>query len=259
MTGAEVDALRLPLKEKLSSVSDLPAHIVAFRGVLAQLTIAGHAPITLDVQLSPPFPCSTSTLCCLLWHTGRLRNIRSRLTPLTSFRNTTTFWPTLTPDLSRGLRKERVRMKWWTETLFTLPTPHHTPNTQSPMQCNNITRNHHNTPNTFYHLPWPWLPTLLRPLTCPHMRRSLLMPLQTRKVLDSKQGKKQGKKGQNQPKEWENGHSLALLSRARPSSTSIVTSMVGWPPTGGHLVMEVTMETLVSSWSLAPPSSPLPC
>jgi hypothetical protein len=34
MTGAEVDALRLPLKKKLSSVFDLPAHIVAFRGVL---------------------------------------------------------------------------------------------------------------------------------------------------------------------------------------------------------------------------------
>jgi hypothetical protein len=31
MTDAEVDALRLPLKKKLSSVSDRPAHIVAFR------------------------------------------------------------------------------------------------------------------------------------------------------------------------------------------------------------------------------------
>jgi hypothetical protein len=63
MTDAEVDALRLPLKKNLSSVSDLPAHIVAFkfRGVLAQLTIAGQAPITLDafrlfLAALSPFP-----------------------------------------------------------------------------------------------------------------------------------------------------------------------------------------------------------
>ncbi len=42
MTGAKVDALRLPLKKKLSAVSDLPAHIVAFRGVLARLATANQ-------------------------------------------------------------------------------------------------------------------------------------------------------------------------------------------------------------------------
>jgi hypothetical protein len=47
---AKVDALRLPLKTKPSSVSDLPAHIVAFRGVLAQLIIAGQAPITITLD-----------------------------------------------------------------------------------------------------------------------------------------------------------------------------------------------------------------
>ena len=31
MTGAEVDALRIPLKKKLTAISDLPRHIVAFR------------------------------------------------------------------------------------------------------------------------------------------------------------------------------------------------------------------------------------
>jgi hypothetical protein len=49
MTGAEVDALRLPLKKKLSVVSDLSAHIVTSRRILAQLATAGQAPLPLDV------------------------------------------------------------------------------------------------------------------------------------------------------------------------------------------------------------------
>ena len=48
MTGAEVDALRLPLKKKLTALADLPAHIVLFRGHLARLTTAGQAPLDLD-------------------------------------------------------------------------------------------------------------------------------------------------------------------------------------------------------------------
>jgi hypothetical protein len=53
MTGAEVDALRLPLKKKLTALADLPAHIVLFRGHLARLTTAGQAPLDLDA--SGPF------------------------------------------------------------------------------------------------------------------------------------------------------------------------------------------------------------
>ena len=49
MTGAEVDTLRLPLKKKLSAVSDLPSHIVTFRGVLARLANAGQATLPFDV------------------------------------------------------------------------------------------------------------------------------------------------------------------------------------------------------------------
>jgi hypothetical protein len=48
MTGADVDTLRQPLKQKLSAVSDLSSHIVAFRGVLARLATAGQAPLELD-------------------------------------------------------------------------------------------------------------------------------------------------------------------------------------------------------------------
>jgi hypothetical protein len=48
MTGAEVDALRLPLKKKLAAIADLPTHIVSFRGHLARLTTAGQAPLVLD-------------------------------------------------------------------------------------------------------------------------------------------------------------------------------------------------------------------
>ncbi len=49
MTGAEVDALRLPLKKKLSAVSDLPSHVVTFRGVLARLANAGQTTLPFDV------------------------------------------------------------------------------------------------------------------------------------------------------------------------------------------------------------------
>jgi hypothetical protein len=48
MPGAEVDALRLPLKKKLWVISDFPAHIVAYRENLAQLATAGQAPLALD-------------------------------------------------------------------------------------------------------------------------------------------------------------------------------------------------------------------
>jgi hypothetical protein len=47
MTGAE-DALHPSLKKKLSSLADLPAHIITFRGHLARLTTAGQAPLVLD-------------------------------------------------------------------------------------------------------------------------------------------------------------------------------------------------------------------
>ncbi len=50
LTGVEVDALRLPLKKKLSALADLPAHIVTFRGQLARLTTAGQAPLALDAH-----------------------------------------------------------------------------------------------------------------------------------------------------------------------------------------------------------------
>jgi hypothetical protein len=48
VTGVEVDLSRLPLKKKLSSLADLPAHIVLFRRHLARLTTAGQAPLDLD-------------------------------------------------------------------------------------------------------------------------------------------------------------------------------------------------------------------
>ncbi len=62
MTGAEVDTLRLPLKKKLFAVSDLPSHIVTFRGVVARLATAGQPLLQLDkwVPFGPhrplPFP-----------------------------------------------------------------------------------------------------------------------------------------------------------------------------------------------------------
>jgi hypothetical protein len=49
MTSAEVDALRLPLRKQLAAISDLPGHIVAFRGTLGRLATVGQAPLALDV------------------------------------------------------------------------------------------------------------------------------------------------------------------------------------------------------------------
>ena len=61
MTGAEVDALRLPLRKKLTAIADLPSHIVAFRGTLGRLTTVGQVPLPLDayrwfLATLSPFP-----------------------------------------------------------------------------------------------------------------------------------------------------------------------------------------------------------
>ena len=61
MTGAEVDALRLPLRKKITAIADLPAHIVAFRGTLGRLTAVGQVPLPLDayrwfLATLSPFP-----------------------------------------------------------------------------------------------------------------------------------------------------------------------------------------------------------
>ncbi len=120
MTGAEVDALRLPLKKNLSAVSNLHSHIVAyFRGVLARFATAGQAPLELDafrlfLATLSSFPMFHQYTLLFMWHTGQLPNKRLRLTLLTSSRNCTKSSPTSTPDLSRvtskGLGKEQARM-----------------------------------------------------------------------------------------------------------------------------------------------------
>jgi hypothetical protein len=86
--------------------------------------------------------------------------------------------------------------------------------------------------------PWPWLLTLPLPhgrwflsLHPPHLpphrppHRPQPLPLQTRKVLDSKATKDRTSKKRRRAALAPT--SLALLSRARSSCTSIVTSMVG--------------------------------
>jgi hypothetical protein len=41
--------LRLPLRKKLTAISDVPGHIVAFRGTLGRLATVGQAPLALHV------------------------------------------------------------------------------------------------------------------------------------------------------------------------------------------------------------------
>jgi hypothetical protein len=45
MMSAEADAQHLPLNKKISAVSNLPAHIVAFNGILARITTAEQTPL----------------------------------------------------------------------------------------------------------------------------------------------------------------------------------------------------------------------
>jgi hypothetical protein len=68
MTGAEVDALHLPLRKKLTAIADLPSHIVAFRGTLGRLTTVDQVPLALDTYrwfLATLSLFPNSTLCCL--------------------------------------------------------------------------------------------------------------------------------------------------------------------------------------------------
>ncbi len=70
MTGAEVDALRLPLRKKLTAISDLPGHIVAFRGTLGRLATVGQAPLPLDIYrwfLATLSPFPVFQQCTLLF------------------------------------------------------------------------------------------------------------------------------------------------------------------------------------------------
>ena len=67
LTGAEVDALRLPLRKKLTAIADLPSHIVAFRGTLGRLTTVGQVPLALDayrwfLATLSPFPVFQPTV-----------------------------------------------------------------------------------------------------------------------------------------------------------------------------------------------------
>ncbi len=61
MVGAEVDALRLPLRKRLAAIADLSSHIVVFRRTLGRLTTVGKVPLALDayrwfLATLSPFP-----------------------------------------------------------------------------------------------------------------------------------------------------------------------------------------------------------
>ncbi len=113
MTGADVDALRLPLRKKLAAIADLPSHIVAFRGTLGRWFLL-HSMRTGGSWLpSPPSPCSNSILYCLLWHTGQLRSKGLRPMPLTFCRNCITSSPTPSLDPLRGISQGQSWGQMW--------------------------------------------------------------------------------------------------------------------------------------------------
>jgi hypothetical protein len=119
MTGAEVDALRLPLKKKLAALANLPAHIVLFRGHLARLTKAGQAPPDLDAYrlfLASLSPFPVFLQYAMLWTVthGAIGQQTRPMLP-TSWPSIPTSLPTPTFDpslaTSKGLRTERAKMK----------------------------------------------------------------------------------------------------------------------------------------------------
>ncbi len=108
--GTKVDALRLPLRKKLTAIADLPSHIVAFRGTLGRLTTVGQVPLALDayrwfLATLSPFPVFQQyTLLFTVGH-GALRSKRLRPMPLTFCRNCITSSPTPTIDPLREISK----------------------------------------------------------------------------------------------------------------------------------------------------------
>ncbi len=94
--NGEKDDLRPPLKKKLSAVSDLPAHIVTFLGILAQLATAGQAPLPLDVfrlflTTLTPFPVFQQYALLFTVANGAIaQQTFDAYAAYTSFRNCTT-------------------------------------------------------------------------------------------------------------------------------------------------------------------------
>jgi len=212
MTGAEVDALRLPLKRKLAALADLPAHIVLFRGHLARLNTAGQAPLDLDAY----------------------RLFLASLSP----------FPDPSLVTSKGTEKGRARMMAWEGTKYTQLTPHHlTPHTLLQMLCSPFTLPNNSTLlNNSYHPPpglgfnpyphpmangyYPYPPPAVAPAPAPSAPD---------KKGNRQKGIKKDKKGQTQPK-GERGTpntNLPRTSMSRPSKLHYYCHFHGWVTTHG--------------------------
>jgi hypothetical protein len=119
MTGPEVDALRLPLKKKLSAIADLLAHIVTFRRHLDRLTTAGEAPLALDAYrlfLASLSPFPVFLQCTMLWTVANgaigQQTFETYATYILGQHPTSSPNPTFDPSLatSKGTETERARM-----------------------------------------------------------------------------------------------------------------------------------------------------
>ena len=209
LTGAEVDALRLPLKKKLSALADLPAHIVTFRGHLARLATAGQAPLALDAYrlfLASLSPFPVFHQYTLLWTMangaiaqqtfeayaayilGQHSNILAHSTLRPFAGNVEAFGDGASED-------DGMRGDW--DQIYPTPPNHHTPSTLPQTQCNPITLNpNHTLLNNFYPpplalgttltpTPWPMVFILTLPPLLPLL---LILPPhpQTRKATDRK-------------------------------------------------------------------------
>jgi hypothetical protein len=245
MTGAEVDALRQPLKKKLSVVSDLPSHIVTFRGVLARLANAGQATLPFDVYrlflaTLTPFPVFQLYTSLFTVANGAIAQqtfeayaayIIPQLHNILAHSNPRPFAGNL-EGYGGGVSEDDVM-----EGDLIYPPPKRTLNTPPPIQCNLITLPQHHNPKPSYHPPLalvshsttthttPWsmgtnTPTLPLHLPPPH---------QTRKATDSKARSKVRKasislRGRRTPL---TPTSLVPPSPALLNNTLIVTFMAG--------------------------------
>jgi hypothetical protein len=207
MTGVEVDALRLPLKKKLSALADLPAHIVTFRVHLARLTTAGQAPLALDAYRL--FLASLSSFpvfhqYTLFWTVpnGAIAQqmFERYATYIGSQHSNILAHSTLRPFAGNVEGYEDGASEddgMGGHSIYPTSPHHHTPNTLLPMPCNPITLLTNLTLlHNFYHpplvstlTPYPWSMgfTLTLP---PLLPLSLPTHPQTRKATDRKATKK---------------------------------------------------------------------
>jgi hypothetical protein len=264
MTGVKVDALRLLLKKKLSAVSDLPSHVVTFRGVLARLANAGQATLPFDVYrlflaTLTPFPVFQQYTLLFTVANGAIAQqmfeayavyIIPQLHNILAHSNPRPFAGNL-EGYGGGASEDDVMEGAY------LPSPN-VPSIPHRQHRATLLPSPNTTTPTLFTIPPLALgshPTTITPITpWPMGTNTSTLPVPALASSDKKgnrqQGKKQGqqgKKGQHQPKERTGtpNTNLPRTSLTRPSKQDFYCHFHGW-------------VTTVAIWSWKLPWRPVP-